>query len=574
MSERQLVLSPGQKRLEEKEELKYLNSRLQNYITAVHNLEQENQKLRAEVSTIEDRIEAARDEISGQLGEELANSRDVLAQLAVEKDEVDKQLAATEKQLEETLAALAAAREDIAKQAADLKKVRTESEAQKKKIDTLSSKVADTDSAVKDLQRQLTDVNSALKTAQQNYGTEATARHKAEAELEKYKKATAGELEQLRSDNAKLRLEKRDAEADLEQIIESLKQEADDKLKAAVEEAEAKAEQELLAHEKAADDRLAALQEAHAAEIERLQQLVSDAEAQSGGTVAELNAAVSNARALEAELEQQRKQVEALQAQMEKQAAEYEEESAAKDSVIAEEQHHNEQLRREIADLETLKISLEAEISQYRRLLDREESRLGLQSPPPPQSLLRLQKQDSAPAGMRSSPLRSLVNFISSPIKTTPLALTTSSRKRKRPVEDEGEAFTVSAIKMGEVVFADINPKAYSLRLSNTTSEEVSLHGWKLVSDIAGEEHSLEFPQKAVLKADGGYKTVVTSQSGKTKAGPNEILWKDSPEWAEDKTVVLTLYDDAGTLVSKVEVSANEDLLQSHDRSENGCRLM
>ena len=129
-----------------------------------------------------------------------------------------------------------------------------------------------------------------------------------------------------------------------------------------------------------------------------------------------------------------------------------------------------------------IKIALDMEIAAYSKLLQGEETRLGL-SP------------TGSPEVVAAAPPRGV--------------------KRKRTIVEEEEVFDMVSEHAGpgNVVIEPLKKGAKLIRIFNKSFEDLNIGGWTLTNEANGQETAYKFHRSTVLKP-GDMCTVYSSDSG------------------------------------------------------------
>lgn len=174
-----------------------------------------------------------------------------------------------------------------------------------------------------------------------------------------------------------------------------------------------------------------------------------------------------------------------------------------------------EAILRELQLIIDTKLGLELEIAAYRRLLEGEESRIGLRQIV--DSLVGHEELTTSDASMK-------VNQV---VKGEMSAKTTFQKSAKGPVA----IFETSAD--GKYV-----------ALENTGRKDENLGGWFIKRNVDGEEKTFTFPENYTLKA--GEKMKIWGKGGNTEPLlPNELEY-DQPSWGAGASVNTRLVNPAG----------------------------
>lgn len=174
----------------------------------------------------------------------------------------------------------------------------------------------------------------------------------------------------------------------------------------------------------------------------------------------------------------------------------------------------------EYQDLMDIKVSLDLEISAYRKLLESEEARLNIS--PGGSAELKVTRGGS----VRRTPVR-------------------AGGKRKRMLLDESEElslndYSVTSSAKGDVEISEICPDGKYVKLHNKGNKELVLSGWQVVRRAGDDETVFKFHRSVKIDADGTV-TVWSSDAGQTHEPPTNIVMKSQKWFVADNTSTLLL---------------------------------
>ncbi|BFZ20128.1 hypothetical protein BsWGS_23168 [Bradybaena similaris] len=519
-------------REKEKKDMQQLNERFANYIEKVRFLEAQNRKLISELEQLKSNWGKETSAIKKMYETELEEARKMIEETNKEKNKLEVKVQTMQDQLNNAL-----------KQLDEAKKWRGQD---RETINKLNQQVSELEGEIRMLRR----TNDSLDTERQR--DKATINRLQE------------ELEKLRIDLSNETIARLDAENKYQTLLEELE------FLKSVHEQELKELSALAYRDTTAENRefwknelsqaIRDIQQEYDMKVDQIRGEMETfynlkvQEFRTGAT--KQNMEVTHAREETKKLQKQlgdfrtrNSDLEARNAQLEKQYQDMLREMEQKDHEHAMEinslKEEMNKLRAELEamliELQTLmdaKLSLELEIAAYRKLLEGEETRVGLRS---------VVEQT---LGVRQSGTARLADIINVAEGQAYESAGDSQLSVKMMKGEVSAKTTYQRTANGPVSIAEANPEGKFILLENNPSagarKEMNLDGWKLcrvVDNKTKRPYEYTF-RNFVLKPGKSIKIFARSQA--SQAGPNDLVFRDAENWGAGSEVVTTLLNEKG----------------------------
>ncbi|EGT38006.1 hypothetical protein CAEBREN_12303 [Caenorhabditis brenneri] len=525
-------------RLQEKDHLTSLNSRLATYIDKVRQLEQENNRLQVQIRDIEvvekkeksnqaDRFEAEK----ARLRRALDLAQDELAKYKIEYDAAKVEVKKLKPQVDKLERELAGAEE----QALHAQSIADQSQAKQKTLQARNDKLVVENDDLKKHNITLRDTVEGLKKAVED---ETLLRTAANNKIKALEEDLAFALQQHKGELEEVRHKR---QVDMTTYAKQMNDEYQSKLQDQIAEMRAQFQNNLAQNKAAFED--------------AYKNKLNDARERQESAVSEALHLRARVRDLETSSSGNASLIERLRAELDTLKRSFQEKLDDKDARISELNQEIERMMSEFHDLLDVKIQLDAELKTYQALLEGEEERLNL-------------TQDNS----RNTSVHH-VSFASGG------ASAQRGVKRRRVVDVNAEEQDIDYLNrrsklnketIGPVGIDEVDEEGKWVRVANNSDEEQTIGGYKLVVKAGNKEASFQFSSRMKL-APHASATVWSAESGAVH-NPPEVYVMKKQQWPIGENPSARLEDSEGDIVSSITV----ELSESSDPSDpaDRCSIM
>uniref|UniRef100_A0A8D2DLH5 Lamin-B2 n=1 Tax=Sciurus vulgaris TaxID=55149 RepID=A0A8D2DLH5_SCIVU len=552
-------LSPTRlSRLQEKEELRELNDRLAHYIDRVRALELENDRLLLKISEKEEVTTREVSGIKALYESELADARRALDETARERARLQIEMGKLSAELEEVSKSAKKREGELTVAQGRVKDLESLFHRSEVELATALSDKRSLEGEVAELRAQLAKAEDGHAVAKKQLEKETLMRvdlenrcQSLQEELDFQKSVFEEEVRETRRRHERRLVEVdsgRQQEYDLRmaQALEELRSQHDEQVRLYRLELE-QTYQAKLDHAKLSSDQNDKAASAAREELKEARMRVESLSYQLSGLQKQASAAEDRIRELE----------EAMTGERDK----FRKMLDAKEQEMTEMRDVMQQQLAEYQELLDVKLTLDMEISAYRKLLEGEEERLKLS--PSPSSRVTISRATSSSSSSSLS------------------AAGRSGRSKRRRLEVEeppgsgssgiGSGSSSSSFHLaqqasatGSITIEEIDLEGRFVRLKNNSDKDQSLGNWRIKRQVLeGDEIAYKFTPKYVLRA-GQMVTVWAAGAGVAHSPPSTLVWKSQNSWGAGESFRTVLVNADG------EEVATRAVKQSPPARENG----
>ncbi|XP_063423084.1 70 kDa neurofilament protein-like isoform X5 [Mytilus trossulus] len=508
-------------REKEKKDMQDLNERFANYIEKVRFLEAQNRKLASELENLKTKWGKETSAIKSMYEQELAEARKLIDDLTKDKNKLEIQNSSLQedmnnlrRQMDDLKKYHAIDQEQINKLNQQLSDYESEINMLRRTISSLETERGRDKERINKLQSEVDRLRIDLNNETLNHLDAENRRQTLEEEMEFLKKVHEQELKELAA------LAYRDTteenrefwKSELSQAIRDIQSEYDNKVD------QLRGDMESYYNLKVQEFRTGATKQnmevTHVKEEnKKLVKNISDLK----GRLADLEG--RNAQ-LESQYNSLLREYESIQSEHTMETVKLKEEITNLRSEM-------EAILVELQSLMDAKLSLELEIAAYRKLLESEESRVGMRN---------VIEQSMNTQSRGAAQLSEMISEYETKGDSH------SSMKMMRG--EVSAKTTYQKTSTGPVSIAEVHPEGKYITLENTSAQrrEINLDGWKLKRELDGQKEYVYTFKNFILKPNKSVK--IFARGFASDAGINDLVFRDYETWGVGSNVQTSLINE------------------------------
>ncbi|VDH91694.1 70 kDa neurofilament protein-like isoform X5 [Mytilus galloprovincialis] len=508
-------------REKEKKDMQDLNERFANYIEKVRFLEAQNRKLASELENLKTKWGKETSAIKSMYEQELAEARKLIDDLTRDKNKLEIQNSSLQedmnnlrRQMDDLKKYHAIDQEQINKLNQQLSDYESEINMLRRTISSLETERGRDKERINKLQSEVDRLRIDLNNETLNHLDAENRRQTLEEEMEFLKKVHEQELKELAA------LAYRDTteenrefwKSELSQAIRDIQSEYDNKVD------QLRGDMESYYNLKVQEFRTGATKQnmevTHVKEEnKKLVKNISDLK----GRLADLEG--RNAQ-LESQYNSLLREYESIQSEHTMETVKLKEEITNLRSEM-------EAILVELQSLMDAKLSLELEIAAYRKLLESEESRVGMRN---------VIEQSMNTQSRGAAQLSEMISEYETKGDSH------SSMKMMRG--EVSAKTTYQKTSTGPVSIAEVHPEGKYITLENTSAQrrEINLDGWKLKRELDGQKEYVYTFKNFILKPNKSVK--IFARGFASDAGINDLVFRDYETWGVGSNVQTSLINE------------------------------